>query len=228
VVASLVDSLAEKPYSIELRPRWMVARFAEQWAIVSWALVNGGWQRVTEVAWLYLQLGEIADVEEVGDWMRSQMRAEGLSGVVGFLTSRRAGAHVEATARDGECTAWAVGTVGLSNALRAGDSSGPIATPGTINLLVCCSQPLSVEAGMEALALCSEAKALAMLESGVQSVRSGLAATGTGTDYLAVAWPVVGERQVYAGKHTSVGAAMGKAAYEAVALGVKGWLAEYR
>lgn len=205
-----------------------MARFAEPWTIVSWALVNGGWQRTSEAAWLYLQVNEIGSVDDPADWMRAEMRAASLSGAVGFATSRRAGAYVEASAQDGDCTAWAVGTVGLSNALRAGDSSGPIRMPGTINLLVCCSQPLTVEAGMEALALSSEAKALAMMESGAKSVRSGLAATGTGTDYLAVAWPVAGERTPYAGKHTPIGAAVGQAAYRAVAQGAAEWLDENR
>jgi adenosylcobinamide amidohydrolase len=224
----MVASLVERPYKLEARDRWLVAGFAEPWAVVSWAVVNGGWQRTRQVAWLYLQLHEIAGVADAAEWMQGQMYGEGLAGAVGFMTSRRAGAFVEATGSDRECSAWAVGTVGLSNALRVGDSSGPIAMPGTINMLVCCSQPLTVEAATEALCLASEAKALAVLEGGVESVRSGLAASGTGTDYLAVAYPIAGERTAYAGKHTAVGAAVGQAAYGAVAKGVDEWLREYR
>jgi len=224
----MVGSLVEKPYKLEARDRWLVAGFAEPWAVLSWAVVNGGWQRTREVTWLYLRLHEIAGVMDTTEWMQAQMHVEGLGGAVGFMTSRRAGAWVEATGSDQDCSAWAVGTVGLSNALRAGDSSGPINMPGTINMLVCCSQPLTVEAATEALCLVSEAKALALLESGVKSVRSGLAATGTGTDYLAIAWPIGGERTPYAGKHTAAGAAIGQAAYGAVAKGVSEWLGEYR
>ena len=219
----MVASLVERPYRLETRDRRRVAGFAEPWAVVSWAVVNGGWQRTRQVAWLYLRLNEIAGVADAAEWMQGQMHAEELGGAVGFMTSRRAGTYVEATGADQDCSAWAVGTVGLSNALRAGDSSGPITMPGTINMLVCCSQPLTVEAAMETLCLVSEAKALAMLESGVKSVRSGFAASGTGTDYLAVASPIHGERTPYAGKHTAVGAALGQAAYEAVAKGVREW-----
>jgi len=222
----MVASLVEKPYRLETRDRWLVAEFDEPWAIVSWAVVNGGFQRTRQVAWLYLQLHEIRNVMDPAEWMQGQMHAEELSGAVGFMTSRRVGQYVEAVGNDRDCSAWAVGTVGLSNALRAGDSSGPIQMPGTINLLVCCSQPLTVEAAMEALSLVSEAKGLAMGESGVASVRSGLAATGTGTDYLAVAWPIRGERTRYAGKHTAAGAAMGQAAYRAVSKGIREWLIE--
>jgi len=224
----MVTGLVERPYRLETRDRWLVAGFAEPWAVVSWAVVNGGWQRTRHVAWLYLKLHEIAGVTDPAEWMQGQMHAEELGGAVGFMTSRRAGTFVEAAGSDQDCSAWAVGTVGLSNALRAGDSTGPITMPGTINLLVCCSQPLTVEAATEGLCLVSEAKALAMLESGVKSVRSGLAASGTGTDYLAVASPINGERTPYAGKHTAVGSVLGQAAYGAVTKGVNEWLEENR
>ena len=217
----MVAGLVDKPYSLETRGgRWLHARFAEPWNIVSWAMVNGGWQRTEGVIWLYLQYGERVE-------LAGAMHAEGWAGAVGFMTSRRFGNYVEASAEEGEVRAWAVGTVGLSNALRVGDTKGPLADgPGTINLLVCCSVGLTVEGALEALALVSEAKAVAVLEGGVFSRRSGLQATGTGTDYLAVAWPVGRTREEYAGKHTAVGAAMGRAALEAVREGVRVWTAE--
>src|SRR4029077_17942392 len=103
---------------------------------------------------------------------------------------------------------WAVGTVGLSNALRVGDPAAREAQcPGTINLLVCCSQALTPDAATELIALVSEANALAMIYSGIASRQSAKPATGTGTDYLAIAWPTSGERLHYAGKHTEVGSA---------------------
>lgn len=224
----MVASVVEKPYRLELRDRWLVAGFAEPWSVFSWAVVNGGWQRTSQVAWLYLRLHEIAGVMDPAEWMRAQMHAEGLGGAVGLMTSRRAGAFVEASGSDADCTAHAVGTVGLSNALRVGDSSGPISMPGTINMLVCCSRPLTIEAAAEALSLASEAKALAMLENGIASVRSGMPASGTGTDYLAIASPVRGERALYAGKHTPLGAAVGQAAYRAIATGIHNWLDEMK
>lgn len=222
----MVESLVAKPYQLESRERWLIAAFPEPWCVVSWAIVNGAWQRTDRVAWLYLQLGEIKEVEDPVAWMRAQMHSEGLAGAVGFLTSRRAGAWVEAEGADAECSAWAVGTVGLSNALRAGDPSVGQSSPGTINLLVCSSQPLTTEAALEAMGLVSEAKTLALLESGVRSVCSFEPATGTGTDYIAIAWPATGTRSAYAGKHTAVGSAIGQAAYRAVAKGARAWLEE--
>ncbi len=183
-------------------------------------MVNGGWQRTLEVVWFYLQYGERVE-------LAGAMHAEGWAGAVGFMTSRRFGKFVEAEAVEGEVRAWAVGTVGLSNSLRVGDTTGPLVEgPGTINLLVCCSVGLTVEGALEALALVSEAKAAAVLEGGILRRRRGGAATGPGTDYLAVAWPVGGAREEYAGKHTAVGAAVGRAALEAVREGVRVWTAE--
>lgn len=218
--------VTEKPYCIETRDRWLVAAFAEPWAVNSWAIVNGGWQHVRNVAWLYLQQNEIAAVDDAADWMRARMHAAGLAGAVGFMTSRRVLAWVETSAVEQGCCAWAVATVGLSNRLRAGDSSSAVQHGGTINLLVATSCPLTVEASLEALALVSEAKAVAVLESGERSVESRLAATGTGTDCLAVAWPVAGERSPYAGKHTAAGSAIGRAAYLAVSQGIREWRKE--
>ena len=215
-----------KPYTLETRERWLVAEFAEPWMVLSWAIVNGGWQQTAEVAWLFLKLNEISCLEEPASWMRGQMRAEGLSGAVGFLTTRRAHCWVEAEAVEGECRAWAVGTVGMSNARRVGDAADYHGAGGTINQLVCCSQALTVEAALEVLALTSEAKALAAMESGVKSGKSGMACTGTGTDYLALAWPAGGVCETYGGKHTAVGAAAGRAAYELVRDGIRIWREE--
>jgi adenosylcobinamide amidohydrolase len=85
---------------------------------------------------------------------------------------------------------------------------------------------LSPEALLEASALVTEAKALVMIEEGVRSRRSGLAATGTGTDCVVVAAPRSGATSKYAGKHTAVGAAIGASVDDALRRGVRAWLAE--
>ncbi|MEP7365698.1 MAG: adenosylcobinamide amidohydrolase [Acidobacteriota bacterium] len=218
--------MTAKPYELAKRERWLVAEFPEPWTVLSWAVVNGGWQQTAKVAWLFLKLNEISFLDDPAAWMRGQMRTEGLSDAVGFLTSRRAHCWVEAEAEDGACRAWAVGTVGMSNARRAGDAADSLSATGTINQLVCCSLPLTTEAALEVLALTSEAKALAAVESGVRSGKSNLPCTGTGTDYLALAWPAVGVRQQYGGKHTSMGAAAGRAACELVTKGIRIWREE--
>jgi adenosylcobinamide amidohydrolase len=97
---------------------------------------------------------------------------------------------------------------------------------GTINLLVRVSAPLTEEALAETLALAAEARTLAVLEAGVRSLRSGLPATGTGTDCVVVAAPPAepgGEPLAYAGKHTAVGHLVGAVVEEAVRTGIEAW-----
>jgi len=218
----MVASVVATPYVLEQRSRWLIARFTEPWSLLSWCVVNGGFQRTKTVGWLYLQKNEIATVTDSADWMRAAMHAEGLSDAVAFVTSRRVHCCVEASADEADCQAWAIGAVGLSNALRVGDRAEK-SSCGTINLLVCVSAALTMEAALEALSLASEAKTLAVLESGTRSIVSQAAATGTGTDYMAVAWPAKGGQLPYAGKHTVAGAAIGRAAFNAVTQGIAQW-----
>jgi len=218
----MVASVVAPPFALEQRLRWLIARFNEPWSLLSWCVVNGGFQRTKTVGWLYLQQNEITAVTDSADWMRATMHDEGLSDAVGFMTSRRAHCWVEGSAEEADCQAWAVGTVGLSNALRVGDPAGK-SSCGTINLLVCVNAPLTTEAALEALCLTGEAKTVAVLESGMRSIASQAPATGTGTDYIAVAWPSTGAPLPYAGKHTAAGAAIGRAAFDAVTRGIAQW-----
>lgn len=226
IVDNSDDIVTQRPFQLEATGDWLVANYNHPCAFLSWAIVNGGWQQTNQVAWLFLSPNELLGVDDPTHWFRARMQQRGLAGAVGLMTSRRLHAWVEADASDEDCSAWAVATVGFSNALRAGDPSGPAAAAGTINLLVHLSTPISTEAALEILSLLSEAKALAALESDIPSRRSGLAASGTGTDYLVLSWPLVGDREVYGGKHTPLGAAAGRAAYDAISQGIRVWIEE--
>ena len=197
----MVAGVVTTPYTLDRSGPWLIARFHDDWNMLSWCVVNGGFQRTSAAAWLYLQPNEIAGVAEPADWMRARMYAENIGNAIGFMTSRRAQAWTEGAASAGACRAWAVGTVGMGNALRIGDPPAEM-SPGTINLLVCVAQPLTLEAALEALCLIAEAKTLAVSESGIRSIVSQEPASGTGTDYLALAWPPEGAPSPYAGKHT--------------------------
>ena len=59
----------------------------------------------------------------------------------------------------------------------------------------------------------------ALYEAGIRSSVSHLAATGTGTDCIAVV-SLGGERERYCGKHTELGELIGRAAYTAVRKGL--------
>jgi adenosylcobinamide amidohydrolase len=121
-----------------------------------------------------------------------------------------------------------VATVGLDNARRAGDRwavAGPAA--GTINVASRASLPVSDAALLEMLALAAEARAMAVLEAGVRSRRSGLPATGTGTDCIVVAAPCGDPVTGYAGKHTALGHLVGATVAQAVSRGTQAWLARH-
>lgn len=140
----------------------------------------------------------------------------------GYAVASRAGFSVGA---------WC--TAGFSNALRAGDratvmpgQSDGSGRPGTINLIVMANRPMAREALAEAIHIATEARTLAVLDAGVKSVRSGSPATGTGTDCITVAAPILGNpdrtrggatEERYCGKHTLLGELIGRAVMQSCA-----------
>jgi len=91
-----------------------------------------------------------------------------------------------------------------------------IVTPGTV----------TDEALLEAMSIATEARTASILEAAVPSLRSGLPATGTGTDCIVMATPLAGRREPYAGKHTRIGHVVGAAVAQAVRRGAAEWKAE--
>ncbi len=216
-----------------LEGRTLIVKLGGPHAVLSSALVNGGRRRAGGVAWLEVRDEELRPPVDAERLARGRLAALGLPEAVGLLTSRAVARYVVAeravAAGRGGVAARCVATVGLGNALRAGDPPGPAARVGTINLLCQVSAPLEEEALVEALALAAEARTLAVLEAGVASRRSGLPATGTGTDCAVVAAPErpgSRERLRFAGMHTALGHVIGAAVHEAIARGAREWLAE--
>jgi adenosylcobinamide amidohydrolase len=205
--------------------------------VLSWAIVGGGRRVASDVVWREVVRGELGpEVDPVAlpaALLRRALAEAKLPDAVGLLTARdvRSFDTAEAVdAGDAGLSARCVATVGLANALAAGDPPGPFA-PGTINLVVAVSVPLTEEALLEALALAAEARTAAMLEVRLPSPLSGRPASGTGTDCIVVAAPVARPsvaRFAYAGKHTRVGSLLGAAVRDAVARGIARWLEEAR
>jgi adenosylcobinamide amidohydrolase len=226
---------------LALEGRALLVHLGGPHVVLSSALVNGGLRRAREVAWLEVRDDELRPPVDPERLARGRLAELGLPAAVGLLTSRAVARYVvaeRAVAVGGDgVAARCVATVGLGNALRAGDPPGlastgvPVVRVGTINLLCQVSAPLSEEALVEALAVAAEARTLAVLEASVPSRRSGLPATGTGTDCVVVAAPLrdageARERHRFAGMHTALGHVIGASVYEAVARGVREWLAE--
>lgn len=113
-------------------------------------------------------------------------------------------------------------TTGMNNARRAGDTAdvqtllGVTEEVGTINLILICSARLTDAAMLEAVMLATEAKAAALQEANVLSPVSGLLATGTGTDAIAVVSGDGPEQIAFCGKHVLLGEVIGRLVIAAV------------
>lgn len=208
--------------------RWLTVRFDAPYRCTSWAVANGGVVVSDTVAWRFLELNEIERFRDVRAWFADQLRADGLESAVGLLTSRALHRFEESGERGGPC--HVVATVGLSNALAAGD---PVISlpprPGTINILCTLDAPLTVEASLEAMALAAEARAAAMFDAQVQSTMSCRQASGTGTDCIVIAHPQADQPTVeYCGKHTEWGRLIGFHVRDAVSRAIAEWREEQR
>ena len=146
-------------------------------------------------------------------------------------------------AEHAELAVSVVATAGvLGNATRAGDPAGwheqrdgsypvtpdsvaprpapPEAGAGTIVTLVFINQPCTAACLVRAATLVTEAKSAAVLDLRMPSRQSARLATGTGTDQLSIAAPLLHtpddwERQ-WAGSHNTLGELLGRATHEAV------------
>ena len=203
-------------------------RFPAPQRMLSWAIVGGGLRTASSVAWRQVVEGELGLDVDPRLLLARGLSDEGLTDAVGLLTGCALTGAVERRATLGALAAGCVATVGLGNALRAGDPAAPPPRPvGTINLCVWLSRPLSDEALVEAQALAAEARTLAMLDAVVPSTVSGRPSTGTGTDCQVVAAPLGDEPIAFVGKHTVAGQLLGAVVRDAVGEGVARWLARY-
>ena len=209
-----------------LAPNLLAVRFDAPHRTAGWAVVGGGIGEAPAVGWVQVRNAELGEDVDPAALLRDRLAAHGLRGAVGLLTSADLAAYTDVERRAEGVSARCVATVGLGNALRAGDPPEPDARVGTINVLVRLSIPLTDAALLETLGLAAEARALAVLEGGVASVVSGRPATGTGTDCIVVAAPLGGKANPYAGKHTLPGHLAGAAVEAAVREGVRRWQAQ--
>jgi Uncharacterized conserved protein len=133
--------------------------------------------------------------------------------------------------REESADIWVEGffTVGVSNAVRAGEPNGVAErdvesfTPGTINIVLITNARLAIPAMVGAVQVATESKTATLLAESVPSWTSGQGATGTGTDAIVI---VNGEGPAhrYSGTHTKMGELIGRV----VARGVLSGLLRYR
>ena len=150
----------------------------------------------------------------------SQLRLDGAT--VGMMTSASMDSfrRVSRSSQGVEITAMV--TAGISNACCAGDRADwrafqTDANPtGTINTVILTNAMMSQAALVESVMLVAEAKTVAMRRLGVKSLVSGVVATGTGTDAIAVVNGFGPETIRYCGKHVLFGEMLASAVIEAI------------
>ena len=142
-----------------------------------------------------------------------------MESAIGFLTSASMDSYATSRLRFDKLRVETHLTSGLSNARAAGDEAeyreilSEVKSGGTINTIIICNTPLTLQAAMEALMISAGAKARVLHEMGVKSRVSDAIATGTGTDSSVIIYPGGKKRAEeikYTGMHTIPGELIGQ------------------
>lgn len=149
-------------------------------------------------------------------------------GTVGLMTAVPMKQLVTVRASSGAIWVECFATVGVTNAVRAGEwpSTGARRTgatrPGTINLILVTNVYLSSAAMVGAVQVATESKTGVLRDHAVPSWTGRSGATGTGTDAVVIACRLRGKGpwQAYCGTHTVVGALVGRVVARCVSRGL--------
>ena len=209
---------------VTLSGPWMEFDLGTEMQVLSWAMLRPGFTRARRILWREVRNADLTPEFDVATWLSAELAARDADDAVTFLTSRDIRRYTEQTAQVGGTVAHAVATTGLSNAERVGhrlDRAG--ADWGTINVALRIDAAMTEAALLEAMSIAVQARTAAVMDAGL-ALPTGVA-TGTGTDCVAVASH--GGDRPYAGLHTEIGEAAGRAVYEAVSRGAQDWMQTY-
>lgn len=204
---------------------WLVVDLGAPHRMLSFAPHNPGFVTANRILWREVRNADLPPEVDALGWFAGQMAGQGCATEVGMLTSRDISRFVMRRVAVEGVVASCIATVGLGNAEAVG-ARRPTERPpgpGTINLAVQLNVALSNTGLLEALTIAAEARTAAVIDSGVR-LADGSRATGTGTDCIAIA-ALPGSLD-WAGLHTAVGEALGRAVREAVTAGAADWVAE--
>lgn len=187
-------------------------RFERPHRTLSSAVLNGGFRHASDFLNVRVAThtaGPLEDPALTLQQLSDKLQCGGVT--VGMMTAASLKSlRVESETVCGEALTVLV-TTGLHNARRAGDPAEyhsldvVPAKNGTINLGIVTSAQVADEALVEMIAVATEAKVAVLHELGVTSPVSGLLATGTGTDAIAVFSGHGNQCARFAGKHTILG-----------------------
>jgi len=209
-------------FSISLSSPFLITRFTAPQNMLSWSLTRPGFLTADTVAWLQVSDTDLPASIDPADFLERRMAAAGYESAIQLMTACDLEKYSCAKAVRGSVKATCLATVGLANASRVGETSTSNEKVGTINLLAHIDQPLAPAALIEALSIAAEARTAAVID--LNLYRNGRIVTGTGTDCIVVAAPSGVPTERFAGLHTDIGTALGKAVYDAVKQGGDAWL----
>lgn len=196
---------------------WLIADLLHPRRILSFAPHNPGFTTARHILMREVRDADLTPELNAVAWLSGQMQGIGHGGSVGLMTSRSLHHFQHKTVGPVQCLA----TVGLGNAERVGHRRGHAAAGyGTINLVVLIDQGLTQSAMIEAMTIAAQARTLAVLSTRI-ALPQGLA-TGTGTDCIALACDP--GQTAFAGLHTELGEAIGRAVHDAVLAGAQAWV----
>lgn len=201
---------------------WLIADLDAPRRVLSWTLNRPGFATAQRIVFREVRNRDLPAGMDAKDWLDTELSAADLADAPTLLTSRTISTYQLHHATSGNVSVSCLATAGLSNAERIGHRQCfEGANWGTINMAVECSAPLTEAAQIEALTIVAQARTAAVMDA--EFILPQGPATGTGTDCIAIAAPSgnVG----FAGLHTDIGEALGRASYDAVTAAVAEWLA---
>lgn len=235
-VFSATPLSSERPSSREIvhdaKNRLLVFDFGASFDCLSHAILNGGITQAKRAIWHEVQDQELSLKVDPLQLLLGKLSPLALdTDSLGLLTSAKIKNFQHVIKESSQMRVSCLATVGLGNARRIGEPHLFMQRFGTINVVCKVDRPMGLSARIEALAMISEAKCAAVMDSGVISTRNpsgpNYIATGTGTDCHVIA-SLAGSKSTplaYAGKHTEVGELIGASTYKAVKQGCRQWLA---
>src|SRR5262245_45275260 len=225
IAVAIEASIMNSPFSVRQQRDTLIVSFASPARTLSWAVLNGGFCRADHVINHRVDGKNGLFCAQPAPWLERIAIELGLRGkVVAMATAVDMKQLARVSMRSANAQVTCFTTVGCGNALSVGDPASlnfeePAPALHTINMILTVQPGLSDEAMVEAVQIVTEGRVRALYEKGIKSCQSGLPATGTGTDCVAIV--SLGDRfEPYCGKHTQLGELIGTSAYMSVAKGL--------
>jgi len=214
------------PFAVRADRAALILSFPAPARVLSWAVMNGGFCYADHVINHHVRSGDPLFCAQPSGWLEQaalKLEVEGKVVAMATAVDMKDLVRVALSGGDSEINCFA--TVGCGNALSVGDPASVLtektmpAPLHTINMILTVRPGLSDAAMVEAIQIATEGRVRALYEAGIKSSVSKLAATGTGTDCIAI---VALDKGIspYCGKHTQLGELIGRAVHTAVSKGI--------